>query len=113
VRHIVKGIKRHRYISFHVSYEKKYSLLTKTELIQALRKHTSIIFSKNTKELGFWIVRFDGTNGILKCNYQEKEHGTQLLQSLKTIGAKSVTITTLVTSGTIHGLTNNKNKRSS
>jgi hypothetical protein len=37
----------------------------------------------------------------------------QLLHSLKTIGAKSVTITTQVTSGTIHGITNNKNKRSS
>lgn len=110
---IVKGTRRHRYIGFHVSYEKKDSLLTKTDLIQALRKHTSILFLKNTKELGFWIVQFDGMDGILKCNYQEKEHGMQLLQSLKTIGTKPVNITTQITSGTIHGLTNNKNKRSS
>jgi RNase P/RNase MRP subunit POP5 len=112
VHPIVKGTRRHRYIGFHVACENEDSLLTKTDLIQALRKHTPILFSKNTKELGFWIVQFDGTNGILKCNYQEKDHGMQLLHSLKIIGTKPVTITTQVTSGTIHGLTCNKNKHS-
>jgi RNase P/RNase MRP subunit POP5 len=108
---IVKGTRRHRYIDFHVSCENKESLLTKTDLIRALRQHTYVLFSKNAKELGFWVVQFDGRNGILKCNYQEKEHSIQLLQKLKTIGSKPVNITTHATSGTIHGLTNNKNKR--
>jgi RNase P/RNase MRP subunit POP5 len=85
--------------------------LTETELIQALRQQTTDLFSKAAKELGLWVVKFDGTTGIIKCNYQEKEHTIQLLQSLKKIGSKSVTFTTYATSGTIRGITHIKLKR--
>jgi RNase P/RNase MRP subunit POP5 len=85
--------------------------LTDTELIQALRQQTHDLFSKTAKELGLWVVQFDGTTGIIKCNYQEKEHTIQLLQSLKKIGSKSVALTTYATSGTIRGITDKKLKR--
>jgi len=78
--------------------------------MQALRQHTSALFSKNFKELTLWVVQFDGIHGILKCHYKEKEHVLQLLQSLKKIGTKPVTITTYSTSGTIRGLAAKKQK---
>ena len=108
---IVKGTGRHRYISFRVSLVGNNHPLTETELIQALRQQTHDLFSKAAKELGLWVVKFDGTTGIIKCNYQEKEHTIQLLQSLKKIGSKSVTFTTYATSGTIRGITDKKLKR--
>jgi RNase P/RNase MRP subunit POP5 len=86
-------------------------LLTDTELIQALRQQTHDLFSKSAKELGLWVVTFDGTTGIIKCNYKEKEHTIQLLQSLKKIGSKFVIFTTYTTSGTIRGITDKKLKR--
>jgi RNase P/RNase MRP subunit POP5 len=49
-------------------------------------------------------MQFNGTTGILKCSSQEKENTILLLQSLKNIDGKPVTITTRSTSGTIHGL---------
>ena len=109
---IVKGNRRHRYISFRVSFMGQNYTITETELIQAIRQQTHDLFSKMSKELGLWIVQFDGNTGIIKCNYTEKEHTIQLLQSLKTIGSKSVTCTTSATSGTIHGITHKKRKRS-
>jgi RNase P/RNase MRP subunit POP5 len=83
---------------------------TDKELIQGLRQQTHDLFSKEIKELGLWVVQFDGTAGIIKCKYQEKEHTIQLLQSLKKIGSKSVTFTTYATSGTIRGITDKKLK---
>jgi len=78
---------------------------TESELIQALRKQASDLFSKDAKELGLWLIRFDGTRGILKCNYQEKERAIQLLLLLKNMGSNHVEITTHACSGTIRGLT--------
>ena len=108
---IVKGTKRHRYISFRVSLFENNHLLTNKELIQALRQQAQDLFSKTVKDLGLWVIQFDGTTGIIKCNYQEKELIIQLLQSLKQIESKSVTFSTYATSGTIHGITNKKLKR--
>ena len=107
---IVKGTRRHRYISFRVALVGNNHSLSDMELIQALRQQTHDLFSKAAKELGLWVVQFDGTTGIIKCNYQEKEHTIQLLQSLKKIGSKSVTVTTSTTSGTIRGITDKKQK---
>jgi RNase P/RNase MRP subunit POP5 len=82
--------------------------LTQTELIQAIRQHTNNLFSKDTKELGLWVVQFDGTSGIIKCKNQEKEHTRELLESLKMVNSKPVSITTHATSGTIRALTNKR-----
>ena len=107
---IVKGNRRHRYISFRVGFTGKNYTITETELIQAIRQQTHDLFSKTSKELGLWVVQFNGDTGIIKCNYTEKEHTIQLLQSLKKIGLKSVTFTTSATSGTIRGITHKKLK---
>ena len=109
---ILKDTRRHRYISFRVALIGENLPLTRTELIQAFRQQTSDLFSKETKELGLWVVQFDGTVGIIKCNQKEKEHTIQLLYSLKKIGSKSVSFTTYATSGTIRGITDKKLKRS-
>lgn len=109
---IIKGSRRHRYISFRVSFMEPNYSITETELIQAIRQQTYDLFSKTSKELGLWVVQFDGNTGIIKCNYTEKEHTIQLLQSLKKIGSRSVTFITSTTSGTIRGITNKKRKRS-
>ena len=109
---IIKGSRRHRYISFRVSFMEQNYSITETELIQAIRQQTYDLFSKTSKELGLWVVQFDGNTGIIECNYTEKEHTIQLLQSLKKIGSRSVTFITSTTSGTIRGITNKKRKRS-
>ncbi|MBN2599486.1 MAG: hypothetical protein JXA75_03010 [Candidatus Thermoplasmatota archaeon] len=106
--HIIKGVRRHRYIAFNVICELPHSLLTKADFIQALRRHTFELFSRTAQDLGLWVVQFDGTKGILKCHYSEKDHVRHLLQSLQTIGAAPVHITTRSTSGTIRGLTKKK-----
>lgn len=106
---IVKGIRRHRYIDFHIE-SKEQTTFTNPELLQALRQQTFELFSKNLKDLRLWVVRFDGIKGILKCHYTEKEHVIQILQTIKKIGTTPVTITTHATSGTIHGLIAKKNK---
>ena len=107
---IVKGDRRHRYISFRVTLEGNNAPLTKVELIQALRQQTQDLFSKTVKELGLWVIHFDGTTGIIQCSHKEKEHTIQLLYSMKKIGSKSVSFTTYATSGTIRGLTEKKVK---
>lgn len=83
-------------------------LPTQSDVVQELRRQTKQLFSKDYKEMGLWLVRFNGTMGIVKCNYQEKEHTIELLQSLRYIGSRKVTVTTQVTSGTIRTLTHRK-----
>lgn len=104
----MKGTRRHRYISFHVTYKKNAAVGTQLELIQVLRDRCYVVCSKNTKELGLWVVSFDGKTGILKCHYREKDNVTKLLRSLDNIGTKPVKITTSRTSGTIQGLIQKK-----
>ncbi|VVB60022.1 Rpp14/Pop5 family protein [uncultured archaeon] len=108
---ILKDTRRHRYISFRIALVGENLPLTRMELIQALRQQTHDLFSKTTKELGLWVVQFDGTTGIIKCNQKEKEHTIQLLHTLKKIGSKSVSFTTYTTSGTIRGIMDKKLKR--
>ncbi|MFA5101939.1 MAG: Rpp14/Pop5 family protein [Candidatus Thermoplasmatota archaeon] len=106
--HIVKGVRRHRYIALNVICEQPHPLLTKADFIQALRRHALELFSRTTQDLGLWVVQFDGTQGIVKCHYTEKDHVRHLVQSLQTIGFTPVRITTRSTSGTIRGLTKKK-----
>jgi len=55
--------------------------------------------------MGLALIRFDGTNGILKCNHIEKENTIKLLQSIQNISSNKVQLKTLATSGTIKALT--------
>jgi RNase P/RNase MRP subunit POP5 len=105
----VKGTRRHRYISFQITYKDETEQVTQQAFIGALRRSASERFSNNMQELGLWVIRFDGTTGILKCHYRQTERSKTLLHSLTTIGSTAVTITTHETSGTIKALlTRNK-----
>jgi RNase P/RNase MRP subunit POP5 len=77
-------------------------------LIHELQHATNAQLAKKTFDLGLWVVRFDGTTGIIKCLHKETEQVKQLLLSLSSIGGKHVMVTTLATSGTIHGLSKKK-----
>ena len=50
------------------------------------------------------LIRFDGTNGIVKCNHVEKENIIKLLKSIKKVSSKKIEIETVGTSGTIKAL---------
>ena len=56
--------------------------------------------------MGFYLIRFDGQKGILKCNHLEKENAIKLLKTIKEIKSKKVEIETIGTSGTIKALIN-------
>ncbi len=97
----MKGSRRYRYVSFHIQYRDTGFLASTSQLIQELRQQATILFSKTLKDLGVWVIQFDGTNGIIKCHYMEKEQLIRLLKSIQNIGHTTVTITTSSTSGTI------------
>jgi RNase P/RNase MRP subunit POP5 len=108
----VKGTRRHRYISFQIDYKIETAPVTQQAFIGALRRGASKLFSKTLPELGLWVIRFDGTTGILKCHYQQTKNSTMLLHSLTTVGSTAVNITTHATSGTIKALvTRNEHHR--
>lgn len=54
--------------------------------------------------MGLYVLRFDGSNGILKCNHKEKENAIKLLKSIKKISSNEVYIETTTSSGTIKSL---------
>jgi RNase P/RNase MRP subunit POP5 len=62
------------------------------------------MFGKDVKEMGLWLMRFNGQIGILKCKYHEKDRTIQLLRSIKIIGVHPVSVITVATSGTIRSL---------
>jgi RNase P/RNase MRP subunit POP5 len=106
----MKGTRRHRYIAFHIHYGDYEALVGHPQFLQELRQQAMELFSKSLKELRLWIITFDGTNGVLKCDYLQKDNVIMLLQSIKKFGDKPVTISTSRTSGTIHGLSKIKHK---
>ncbi len=50
------------------------------------------------------MIRFDGTTGIVKCSHTEKDNTIKLLNSIRNISSKKVTVETFGTSGTIKAL---------
>ena len=104
----MKRTRRHRYILFQIRSEQEYIWITQKELIHELQKAIYPQLSKRTIDVGLWVVRFDGTTGIIKSLHSETERVKQLLLSLNTIGGKHVMVTTLATSGTIRGLSKKK-----
>ena len=107
----MKGTRRYRYIAFHVEYKDTRCGVSTSQLIQDLRLQATTLFSKSLKDLGVWVIQFDGTDGIIKCHYREKEHLIQMLISLKSIGHSAVTITTSSTAGTIKASLKKKLKK--
>ena len=105
---IVKDRRRHRYISFQIKPLENSGLPTEHEFLQELRRQSRHLFEKELNDMGLWLIRFQKTSGIIKCNYQEKEIVIRLLRSLKSIGSFNVEVTTQRTSGTIRRLTHKK-----
>lgn len=73
-------------------------------MINAISKMCRSVFNKNCKEMGIYLVRFDGYGGILKCNHMEKDNAIKLLTTIKEISSNKVKIETIGTSGTIKAL---------
>ena len=69
-----------------------------------MRLQCKHFFNKDYKDLGIYLIRFDGEKGIVKCNHIEKENTIKLLKSIKKISSHRVNIETLGTSGTIKAL---------
>jgi RNase P/RNase MRP subunit POP5 len=79
-------------------------LPTEGEFLLELRKQSRLLFEKELKDMGCWLVRFQRASGIIKCSFREKETVILLLRSLKSIGSNQVEIITERTSGTIRGV---------
>ena len=71
-------------------------------MIREIRRKANELF--DCKKKGFFLVRFDGYKGILRCRHTEKENAIKLLKSIKKINSNSISIDTVGTSGTIKSL---------
>ena len=101
---IVKGNNRRRYIGFVIkSFD---NLLNRSEVIKEIQRQCRDIFNKNCKEMDIRLIKFNGSYGIIQCNYKEKENTIMLLKSIKRISTNKVKIKTIATSGTIRSLIN-------
>jgi len=73
-------------------------------MIDEIKIQCEKLFKNNYKKFGIYLIRFNGEQGIVKCNHVEKEKTIKLLQSIKKISSNKVKIETLGTSGTIKSL---------
>jgi RNase P/RNase MRP subunit POP5 len=104
VLHIVKDGRRHRYIGFIIKPSSENTYIDKSEMINEIRKQCRHLFNKDCNEMNIRLIRFDGKNGIVKCNHIEKENVIKLLKAIKKISSKEIKIETVGTSGTIKAL---------
>jgi len=103
VRTIIKEGRRRRYIGFAVKSSNE-NIFTKTQVIDEIRKECTILFEKDCKDLGIYVIRYNDAKGIVRCKHTEKENTIKLLKSIKSINQKKVAVETLGTSGTIKSL---------
>ena len=73
-------------------------------MINEIRRYCTDIFNKGYRELGIFVVRFDGKEGIVRCKHVEKDNVIKLLRSIKNIYSKDVEVETVGASGTIKSL---------
>jgi len=100
----VKEGRRRRYIGFEIRYLIKDVHVEKNELIHEIRKQCRDLFKKDCNSMGIYLIRFNGEQGIVKCNHVEKEKTIKLLKSIRQVSSVKVEIETLGTSGTIKTL---------
>jgi RNase P/RNase MRP subunit POP5 len=62
------------------------------------------LYNRTCKEMGLFLIRFDGITGIIKCNHIEKDNAINLLKNIRNIGLFKIEIETLGTSGSIKSL---------
>ncbi len=73
-------------------------------MIQVIRNNCSELFDEHCKQMGLFLLRFNGSQGILRCRHTEKENTIKLLTSIEKINDKKVKIETVGTSGTVKAL---------
>jgi RNase P/RNase MRP subunit POP5 len=73
-------------------------------MINTIRNNSEKICKKNFREMGLFLVRFNGLEGIVRCRHTEKENTINLLKKINKINDEKVTIETIATSGTIKAL---------
>lgn len=100
---IIKEGRRRRYIGFEIKTDKDKTFL-KEDIIENIRKKSERIYNKNFKEMGLFLVRFNGMQGIVRCKHTEKENTIALLKKMDKINDEKITINTIATSGTIKAL---------
>lgn len=101
---IIKATRRQRYIAFIVRAKDTLKEMDDTEFIREIRIKCQRVLQKDWKEVGLWLIIFNGTEGIIRCHAKEKEHTMLLLRSLDRIGTVNVEVTPVKTSGTLKGL---------
>jgi len=87
-----------------VKQKVKGRTIDRQDVIAALRSKCKARFNKDCKEMGFYLVKFNGKTGILRCKHVEKDDAIKLLRSLKQISSQNIQIETIGTSGTIKAL---------
>jgi len=87
-----------------VKQKVKGKTIDRQDVISALRSQCKARFDTDCKELGIYLTRFDGEQGIVRCKHTEKDRAIQLLTSINIIASQKVEIETLGTSGTIKSL---------
>ncbi len=73
-------------------------------MIKKIRKRSFELFKEENKKKSFFLIRFNGYKGILRCKNTEKEDAIDLLKSIESINSAKVKIKTVGTSGTIKSL---------
>jgi RNase P/RNase MRP subunit POP5 len=56
--------------------------------------------------MGIYLIKFDGYQGILKCNHNYKQETIEILKSINEFSTNNIKIITIGTSGTIKKLIN-------
>ena len=100
---IIKEGRRRRYIGFEIK-TKENKTFEKNDIINSVRKNSEEICNKHFKEMGLFVVRFNGKQGIIRCRHTEKENAIDLLKRIDRINDEKVKIETIATSGTIKAL---------
>jgi len=101
---IIRNGVRRRYIGFVVESLKEKPCIDKSEMIREIRRQCRHIFDKDCREMGVYLVNFDGAKGIVRCNHVEKENTILLLESIDKVSSCDVVLKTVGTSGTIKTL---------
>lgn len=101
---VVKEGRRRRYIGFTINYSDEGVVFDKRDMIDAVRNQSVLFLLKDFREMGLFIIRFDGKQGIIRCRHTDKDDTIKLLKSINEINNHKVEIETVGTSGTIKSL---------
>jgi RNase P/RNase MRP subunit POP5 len=103
---ILKKNYRQRYIGFYIEKSNKNGFITKNEINKEIKKKCFDFFNKKIREMGIYLIKFDGFKGIIKCNHIYKKEIINIMESIESISSDKVNIKTIGTSGTIKKLIN-------